>query len=68
VVVVTTAVLIVAGDHVPVIPLVDVVGKAGAVLYWHREPIGLNIGMTRFLTGISITAFSAHCPTSGVNV
>jgi hypothetical protein len=27
------AVLIVAGDHVPLIPLVDVNGKVGAVLF-----------------------------------
>ena len=31
-------VLIVAGDHVPVIPLVDVVGKIGAVAFWQSGP------------------------------
>lgn len=29
-------VLMVAGFHVPVIPLLDVVGNAGAVAFWHN--------------------------------
>jgi hypothetical protein len=32
-------VLMVAGFHVPVMPLVDVVGNAGAVAFWHSGPI-----------------------------
>ena len=31
-------VLIVAGFHVPVMPLLDVVGKGGAVAFWHSGP------------------------------
>ena len=32
-------VLITEGLHVPAMPFVDVVGKAGAVLFWHKGPI-----------------------------
>ena len=32
-------VLIVAGLHEPVIPLLEVVGNAGAVAFWHSGPI-----------------------------
>jgi hypothetical protein len=40
-----TEVLIVAGDHVPLIPLVDVNGKAGGVLFWHSGPTCVNVGV-----------------------
>ena len=39
------AVLIVAGLHVPVIPLVDVAGRAGAVLFRHSGPVAVNVGV-----------------------
>ena len=32
-------VLIVAGDHVPVMPLLDVAGKVGAVAFWQSGAI-----------------------------
>ena len=32
-------VLMVAGFHVPVIPLLDVDGNVGAVVFWHSGPI-----------------------------
>ena len=32
-------VLIVAGFHVPVTPLLDVAGSVGAVVFWHSGPI-----------------------------
>ena len=38
VVVPTTEVFIVAGLHVPVIPLLDVVGNNGADAFWHNGP------------------------------
>ena len=43
----TVAVLIVAGDQVPVIAgvLVELAGNAGAVLFWHSEPIAVNVGL-----------------------
>ena len=60
--------LIVAGLHVPVIPLVDVVGNAGAVLFWHNGPIAANVGV---ICGLIVTlsdAVVAHCPAAGVKV
>lgn len=42
----TVAVLLtVAGFHVPVIPLLDVAGKTGAVAPLHIEGTGLNVGV-----------------------
>ncbi len=57
-----------AGDHVPVMPLFDVVGNA---LKLAPEQIGLtalNVGVTFGLTVIVNVAVVAHCPASGVNV
>ena len=62
------AVLFKAGDHVPAIPLIEVVGKLAKV---PPELIGLTcvkVGVTIGLTVIVIVAFEAHCPDSGVNV
>ena len=39
-------VLIIAGFQVPVMPLFDVVGNAGAVAFWHSGPICVNVGVT----------------------
>ena len=35
----------IAGDHVPVIPLVDDVGNAGIVAPLHYGPTALNVGV-----------------------
>ena len=62
------AVLIVPGLHVPVMPLLDVVGNTGAVLFWQSGPIGVNVGV---ICGLIVTvndALIAHCPAAGVNV
>ena len=59
--------LIVAGDHVPVILLVEVVSSAGAALFWHSGPIWANVGVIELVTTISIVAVEAHCPAAGVN-
>ncbi len=64
----TVAVLIVAGLQVPVILLVDVVGSAGAVAFWHNGPICANAGVTLVLMVISIVAVAPHCPALGVKV
>ena len=51
--------LIVAGLHVPVIPLFDVVGKAGGVLFWHNGPIAVNVGVIcGFTTTVSVAAIA----------
>ena len=68
VVVPAARVLIVAGDHVPVIPFVEAVGKAGATLFWHKGPMEANNGRIWFEISISSVAAIAHCAASGVKV
>ena len=61
-------VLIVAGLHVPGMPLFDVVGNAGAVEFWHSGPIAVNVGV---ICGSMVTVsvwIVAHCPADGVKV
>ncbi len=53
-------VLIVAGLHVPVILLLDVVGRAGAVDPWHSGPICVNVGVIELLITTFIIAVVAH--------
>jgi hypothetical protein len=60
-------VLIVAGLHAPANPLPDIVGSAGAVLFWQRGPICVNVGVTCAVTTISIVVVAAH-GSLGVNV
>src|SRR5258708_35649390 len=52
----------VAGDQVPVIPLVEVPGKAGAVLFWQRGPICAKAGVTCGSMVISLVTLIAHWP------
>lgn len=61
------AVLIVAGLQVPVIPLVELAGNAGAVLFWQSGPIAVNAGTVAAFTTIFIVTGAAH-PPEGVNV
>jgi hypothetical protein len=63
-------VLIVAGFHVPVIAgaFVELVGNAGAVEFWHRGPICVNVVAMKGVTTISIVVVEAHCPAAGVKV
>jgi hypothetical protein len=58
----------VAGLHVPVIPLADVVGNAGAVAFWQSGPIAVNVGVICGLIVMLNVAVVAHCPAAGVNV
>ena len=52
--------LIVDGFHVPLIPLVEMAGNSGAVLFWQTGLIGINTGfITPFIT-ISIVTGVAH--------
>ena len=53
-------VLIVAGDHVPVIPLVDVVDNAGATLFWQSGPIAAKAGVMLPVVVISIVTAVTH--------
>jgi hypothetical protein len=65
---VVVAVLFSAGDHVPVIPLIDVVGNGDKVAPEQIGATGLNVGVTLELTVIVNDAVVAHCPAVGVNV
>ncbi len=47
-----TLVLITAGDQVPVIPLLEVRGSAGAVVFRQIAPIASKIGVT---VGVTVT-------------
>ena len=60
--------LIVAGLHVPVMPLVDVVGNAGAVLFWQIGAKVLNVGVICGLMVMLNDPFIAHWPALGVKV
>jgi len=56
----TTDVLIVAGLHVPVIPLLDINGSVGATALRQSEPNGLKVGVIIGVTVISIVVGVAH--------
>jgi hypothetical protein len=61
--------LTVAGDQVPVIPLVDVNGNTGATEPSHIDATGLKVGVTIGVIVISkVVAAVAHWPAAGVNV
>jgi len=49
-----------AGDHVPVIPLLDVVGSAVSVAPEHIGATGLKVGVTLGLTTIVNVVVVAH--------
>ena len=57
-----------AGDHVPLIPLSDVVGNADSVAPEQIAATGLKVGVTFAFTVIINVAVVAHCPAVGVNV
>jgi hypothetical protein len=63
----TAAVLMVAGLQVPVILLLEVVGSAGAVLFWHKGPICVNVGAMALVTTI-VMVVGAPWPAAGVKV
>ena len=60
--------LTVAGDHVPVMPLVEIEGKNGEV-----SPLQIAISVLKFGEILGLTVWVsvlvvAHCPASGVKV
>ena len=57
-----------AGVHVPLIPLVEVVGKADKLPPEQIGVTALNVGVTFGFTVIVKVVVVAHCPTVGVNV
>jgi hypothetical protein len=62
------AVLFSAGAQVPVIPLLDVVGRAVSVAPEHIGATGVNVGVIFGLTVIVKVVVVAHCPAVGVKV
>ena len=62
------AVLIAAGLHVPVMPFVEVAGRAGGTEFWQSGPIWVNAGVTSGSVTIAIVAVVAHWPADGVKV
>ena len=56
------------GDHVPVMPLVDVVGNAANVVPEHIGVTAVNVGVALVFTVIVNVAVVAHCPAVGVKV
>jgi hypothetical protein len=54
------AVLFNAGDHVPVIPSIDVVGKGFSVPPEHIGATAANVGVTFWFTVIVIVVGFAH--------
>jgi hypothetical protein len=60
--------LTVAGLQVPVIPLIDVVGKTGAIAPLHIAGTAANVGVTFGVTVTFNVVVVAQTPLIGVNV
>jgi len=65
---VVVEVLLIAGLQVPVMPLVEVVGRAGIEAPEQYGPTELKAGVTIGLIVIVSVVVTAHCPAEGVNV
>ena len=57
-----------AGDHEPVIPLVEVVGNGEIVAPEQNGPTAVNVGVTFGFTVILSVVVGAQSPAVGVNV
>ena len=62
------AVLLSAGAHVPVMPLLEVVGNGFNVPPEQIGATAVKVGVIFGLTVIVIVVVVAHCPAVGVNV
>ena len=60
--------MIIAGLHVPLMPLSDVLGNAGAPEFWQSGPMGVNVGETGAVMFTLMVVLVPHCPGLGVNV
>jgi hypothetical protein len=65
---VVVVVLSKAGDQVPVMPLLEVVGNGVSVAPEHTGATAANVGVIFGLTVIVNVVVVAHCPAVGVNV
>ena len=57
-----------AGDQVPVIPLLEVVGNALSAVPVQIGGTAVKVGAVGWFTVIVNVAVEAHCPAVGVNV
>lgn len=57
-----------AGDHEPVMPLLEVAGSGGSVAPEQTGATALNVGVMFGLTVTVNVVVVAHWPLSGVNV
>ena len=57
-----------AGDQLPVMPLLDVVGNDASGVPEQIGFIAVNVGVILLLTVIVNIVVVAHCPAFGVNV
>ena len=62
------AVLLNAGDHVPVMPLLEVVGNVIAGVPLHIAGMAVKVGVIWLVITMSMVTTAPHCPASGVNV
>ena len=60
--------LLITGDQVPVIPLLEVVGRVFIFSPEHMAETGVNVGVILGFTEIVKFVVDAHCPVLGVNV
>ena len=60
--------LTVAGAQVPLMPLLEVPGKTGAVAPLQKAGMAVNVGVVLLVTVTVIVVNVAHCPAPGVNV
>lgn len=65
---VVVAVLFSAGDHIPVMELVEVVGNAASAVPEQIGEIAVNVGFTIGFTTMDNVVVVAHCPVVGVKV
>ncbi len=62
------AVLFIAGDQVPVTPLLEVVGKSAKTSPEQIGATGLKIAAIGFTTIVKVEGVTVHCPVVGVKV
>lgn len=65
---VVVAILFIPGDQVPVIPLVEVVGKAAKAYPEQIGPTAAKVGTVFGVTVTVIVCVVAHCPADGLKV
>jgi hypothetical protein len=58
----------IAGDHVPLMPFIDVNGSTGTAFPEQIGAIAAKVGVTTGVTVTSIVVVVAHWPASGVKV